>query len=82
MSNSYRFWLTIDGRKIAKALEHGETCVIGVKPGRHIVDIKMPHTGLVNLDKKLETRELNPGEMQVVEVAICGLTIPYTKVNF
>ena len=38
-------------------------------------------TGLVNLDKKLETRELEPGEMQVIEMAICGLTIPYTKVQ-
>jgi len=76
-----RFWVTIDGRKLAKPLEHGDTCLIGVKPGRHIVDVKMPYTGLVNLDKKLETRELEPGEMQVIEMAICGLTIPYTKVR-
>jgi len=75
-----RFWITIDGRKLAKPLEHGDSCVVGVKPGKHIVDVKMPHTGLVNLDKKLETRDLEPGEMQVIEIAICGLTIPYTKV--
>jgi len=75
-----RFWVTVDGRKLAKPLENNTEYLIGVKPGKHVVDLKMPKTGLVKLNRNLETSKLEAGEMHFFEMAICGLTIPYTKV--
>eukprot|EP01087_Luapelamoeba_hula_P000094 TRINITY_DN1004_c1_g4_i1.p1 TRINITY_DN1004_c1_g4~~TRINITY_DN1004_c1_g4_i1.p1 ORF type:complete len:352 (+),score=76.35 TRINITY_DN1004_c1_g4_i1:67-1056(+) len=74
-----RFWVSVDGVKIGKPLENGNHLLIGVAPGTHVVLAHMPHS-VKNMDRRLETVDLKPGDMHFIELAIVGLTIPHTKV--
>jgi len=74
-----KFWVNIDGRDISVPLENGNELLIGVTPGRHKIKLVVNKTGPVNLNRSLETGDLQPGEMHFYEVAIGGKLLPKTK---